>query len=45
MLKSTLGPALLVNSPPKKSTSRMVYRVGTDLAKPCTLPSCIANQK
>ena len=33
MLTSTLGPALLVYSPPKKSTSRMVNRVGTDLAK------------
>jgi hypothetical protein len=33
MLKSTLGPSLLVYSPLKKSTSRMVNRVGTDLAK------------
>jgi hypothetical protein len=43
MLKSTLGPALLVNSPPKKSTSRMVYRVGTDLAK--ALHSSILHNK
>jgi hypothetical protein len=43
MLKSTLGPALLVYSPPKKSTSRMVYRVGTDLAK--TLHSSILHNK
>jgi hypothetical protein len=33
MLTSTLGPALLVYSPPKISTRKMVYRVGTDLAK------------
>ena len=43
MLKSTLGPALLVYSPPKKSTSRMVYRVGTDLAK--ALHSSILHNK
>jgi hypothetical protein len=43
MLKSTLGHALLVYSPPKKSTSRMVYRVGTDLAK--ALHSSILHNK
>ena len=43
MLKSTLGPALLVYSPPKKSTSRMVYRVGTDLVK--ALHSSILHNK
>ena len=43
MLKSALGPALLVYSPPKKSTSRMVYRVGTDLAK--ALHSSILHNK
>ena len=42
-LKSTLGPALLVYSLPKKSTRRMVYRVGTDLAK--ALHSSILHNK
>ena len=45
MLKSTLGPALLVYSrpPPSKITRRMVYRVGTDLAK--ALHSSILHSK
>ena len=43
MLKYTLGPTLLVYSPPKKSTSRMVYIFGTDLAKP--LHSSILHNK
>ena len=43
MLKSTLGPALLVYSPLKKSTRRMVYRFGTDLAK--ALHSSILHNK
>ena len=45
MLKSTLGPTLLVYSPPRKAQVEWCTELVQICQKPCTLPSCITNQK
>ena len=41
MLKSTIGPSLVVYSPPKKISGRMIYKIGTNLEH--ALHSAIVN--